>query len=117
MTATTTMAKLTTIIVQIVGQDTLLRYKLATDHTFLETMKNRMAKQKMVTAEDRIYVYQRITTDDEMALLECLCDDGEVIEYAIRKNENTSENGLPDSSVDNRICYKKKREYVGKWIT
>eukprot|EP00122_Pirum_gemmata_P020406 Pgem_evm1s19078 len=31
----------------------------------------------MVTDEDRVYVYQRMTTEDEMALLECLCDDGE----------------------------------------
>eukprot|EP00122_Pirum_gemmata_P002517 Pgem_evm1s2266 len=77
MADTTTRAKLTTIVVQIVGQDTLRWYKLATDHMFLETMKNRRAKQNMVTAEDRIYVYQRMTTDDEMALLECLCDDGE----------------------------------------
>eukprot|EP00122_Pirum_gemmata_P007767 Pgem_evm1s7143 len=41
-------------------------------------MKNRLAKQKMVNAEDRVYVYQRMmTTEDKMALLECLCDDGE----------------------------------------
>eukprot|EP00122_Pirum_gemmata_P021608 Pgem_evm2s20120 len=65
----------TQVIVEVMGENKTRTFNIITNHNFINTIKQKLMKTKIVKQDDTIYVYLRVTGDGRLALLECYCED------------------------------------------
>eukprot|EP00122_Pirum_gemmata_P020382 Pgem_evm1s19055 len=65
----------TQVIVEVMGENKTRTFNVITNYNFINTIKQRLMKTKIVKQDDTIYVYLRVTGDGRLALLECYCED------------------------------------------